>query len=318
MAVSKTFSIIEYMKRIVLSIISLMVASFVTAQSNLDILTISGRNAFSTEFDSIVPGQAKETGGFVGLTVPVPINKKTIVYNSLNYFYFHVDNILDSNSSGSVSLHGFILRTGIVQRFGNGQSIQLLFSPRYMSDMKGGGADNLQLGGLAMYEKKFNNNLTMGFGAMFNKEFFGSYLVPLVNLNWNITEKLSIAGMLPVYAKIKYKVTEKLTAGISHFGLTTSFGLNETPFKDDYIERQSIDLALFGNYNIAKNFYLEGRFGKSMSRCYKQYASDQKVDFAVPLKMFGDSREIKNIRFKDGMFMELRLIYSIQISDENN
>jgi hypothetical protein len=122
--------------------------------------------------------------------------------------------------------------------------------------------------------------------------------------------------MLPVYAKIKYKVNERFTAGISHFGLTTSYGLNSAGYNGDYMERQSIDLALFGHYKLFKNFYTEGRFGQSMSRCYKQYASDQKVDFALPLKTFGDDRQQKNINFQDGLFIELRLIYSVSISEE--
>ena len=85
-----------------------------------------------------------------------------------------------------------------------------------------------------MDEKKFNDNLTMGFGAMFNTDFFGPYLVPLVNLNWHITDRVSITGMLPIYSKIKYKVSDKFTAGISHFGLTTSYGLNDNNYNDDY------------------------------------------------------------------------------------
>jgi hypothetical protein len=292
-----------------------MVVHLASAQNSLDILTLSGRNAFSTDYDSVLPGKAKETGGFVGITLPVPINKKVIIYNSLNYFYFHVnsDDDLGDSLADPINLHGFILRTGLVLRLNNNQSLQLLFSPRLMTDMKGGGADNMQFGGLAMYEKKFSDDLTMGFGAMFNQEFFGPYMLPIVNLSWKLSERVSITGMLPVYAKIKYKVSDKFVAGISHFGLTTSFGLNDAAFSGDYIERQSIDLALFGNYRIAKNIYFEGRFGKSMSRCYKQYESDQKVDFAIPLKTFGDDRELKNIQFKDGLFMELRLVYSIQI-----
>lgn len=306
------------MKSISLFVIFNMVVAIASAQNNLDILTLSGRNAIATEYDSLLSGKAKETGGFVGITLPVPINKKTIIYNSLNYFYFHVgsDTSVAGSISGPLNLHGFILRTGLVQRMSNGQSIQLLLSPRIMTDMNGGGFDNFQFGAMAIYEKKFSDKLTMGFGAMFNQEFFGPYMVPVVNLNWQVSEKISVSGMLPVYAKIKYKAGEKLTVGISHFGLTTSFGLNEAPFEDDYIERQSIDLALFGNYKIAKNISIEGRFGKSMSRCYKQYAADDKVDFALPLKTFGDDRVMKNVQFQDGLFMELRLIYSIELPKE--
>jgi hypothetical protein len=150
---------------------------------------------------------------------------------------------------------------------------------------------------------------------MINKEFFGPYLVPIVNLDWKITDKFGISGLLPVYAKIKYKATERFTLGISHFGLMTTFGLNNPDYEEDYLERQSIDLALFFNYRIAKNMFLEARVGKPLGRCYKQYAGDQKVDFAIPLATFGDDRVVKNVDFEDGIFCEFRFIYSIEIPE---
>ncbi|MBN1118045.1 MAG: hypothetical protein JXA77_12615 [Bacteroidales bacterium] len=287
------------------------------SQNTLDILTLSGKYTTPQNYDSTYNGKAQEKGSFIGLTLPIPINDKTIIYNSLNYFYFHVDNEADmpDNIVDPINLHGFIIRTGLVQKLNNGQSIQLLFSPRIMTDMQGGGTDNLQLGGLAVYEKKLKENLTMGFGAMLNNDFFGPYLVPLINLNWNISEKFSITGMLPVYAKINYKVSDKFTFGISHFGLTTSFGLNGENYSTDYIERQSIDLGLFAAYNVANNIYIEARIGKSMSRVYKQYAADDKLDLAMPLVTFGDNRTVKNVQFEDGMYCELRLIYRIKIPE---
>lgn len=306
------------MKRLNLLLLSLLVIQLISAQNSLDILTISGRYTTPQEYDSSLIGKAQESGSFVGLTVPIPISKKTIFVNSLNYFYFHVNNEpeLADNLVDPINLHGFILRSGILQRFNNGQSIQLLLAPRFMTDMQGGGMDNFQFGGLAMYEKVFSETLTMGFGGMYNQEFFGPYFVPIINLNWHVTDRISIAGMLPVYAKIKYKFNDKFSAGISHFGLTTTFGLNNLEYEGDYIERQSIDVGLFGRYKIAGNLYLEGRFGQSMSRIYKQYSADQKVDFAVPLATFGDDREAKNIQFEDGLFVELRLIYSIIIPED--
>jgi hypothetical protein len=307
------------MKRLNILLLCLMAVQLITAQNSLDILTLSGRYASPCEYDSLLSGNAKETGGFAALTVPIPLaNKKTIIYNSLNYFYFHVDNdpILSDDVADPFDLHGFILRTGIIQRLSNGRSIQFLLAPRYMSDMKGGGMDNFQFGFLAMYEKKFSEKLTMGFGGMFNQEFFGPYFVPLVNLNWMITERFSITGLLPIYGKIKYRVNSKFSAGISHFGLLTTFGLNDPAYEEDYLERQSIDLALFGNYNLRDNFYLEVRFGQSLNRSYRQYGPDQKIDFGLPLVTFGDDRVPKNIPFKSGLFGELRLIYSILIPEE--
>ena len=190
------------------------------AQNNLDILTVSARYTSPSAYDSVLTGNAQETGAFVGLTVPIPLNKKTIIYNSLNYFYFHVNNEpnIKNNLADPINLHGYIFRTGIIQRLNNKQSLQLLIAPRYMTDTKGNSAEKFQLGGLFMYEKVFSEKLTMGFGSIYNQEEFGPYLVPIVNVNWKPTEHFSITGLLPIYAKINYHINKKLTTGISHFG----------------------------------------------------------------------------------------------------
>lgn len=184
-----------------------------------------------------------------------------------------------------------------------------------MTDFMNVDANSIQLGALVMYEKKFHDDLTMGFGAMYNQELFGPYLVPLVNLNWQISGKWSIAGMLPVYVKAKYKVNDNLTVGFSHFDLITTYYLGDDAYSGDYMERQSIDLSLFGRQRMFGNFYVEGRVGRTFGRSYKQYAGDQKVSFAIPLVAFGDNRTVKNITFNDGIILNLRLVYNIQIPE---
>ncbi len=121
--------------------------------------------------------------------------------------------------------------------------------------------------------------------------------------------------MLPVYVKAKYKVNDNLTVGFSHFGLITTFYLGDDAYSGDYMERQSIDLSLFGRQRMFGNFYVEGRVGRTFGRSYKQYAGDQKVSFAIPLIAFGDNRTVKNITFNDGIILNLRLVYNIQIPE---
>jgi hypothetical protein len=169
---------------------------------------------------------------------------------------------------------------------------------------------------MAMFEKKFRENLTMSFGAMYNQELFGPYLVPLINLNWQLSQKWSITGLLPVYAKVKYKVSENFDMGLSHFGLITTYALGHTDYRGDYMERQSIDLALYGRLRIAGNFFAEARFGHTLGRKYTQYEADQKVDFAIPLATFGDNRVQKNVLFDDGLFINLRFVYNIVIPED--
>jgi hypothetical protein len=55
--------------------------------------------------------------------------------------------------------------------------------------------------------------------------------------------------------------------------------------------------------------------GRTFGRQYKQYAGDQKVDFALPLVAFGDERTVKNVTFKDGMIFTLKLIFNLKVPE---
>ena len=297
--------------------LALSIALSALAQQSLDILTISGRYGLPQSYDDTYTQKATEAGLFLGLTAPIVLSEKTIIYNSLNYFYFNVqgDSNIPENIANPINIHGIILRTGLYQKFGNGQGLQLLFAPRMMSDMNNIDGKSFQFGGMALYEKVFSDQLTLSFGAMYNQELFGPYLVPLVNVNWVISSKWSIAGMLPIYAKVNYHVSDNLTVGFSHFGLITSYALGDPAYSGDYIERQSIDLSLFARQRLFGNFFLEGRVGRSFGRGYKQFAGDQKVKFAIPLVAFGDDRVEKNSTFKDGIIFDLRFVFNIPIPE---
>lgn len=285
------------------------------SQETLDVITLSGRYGFPQAYDSIYKGKAKEYGAMAALAAPIKMNEKSIWYNSLNYFYFHIDNDEDmpAEIANPIDLHGIILRTGLYQKFSKDRAVQIFFAPRFMSDYKNINGDHFQLGALFLYEKKFREGLKMGFGAMYNQEFFGPYLVPLVNLDWHISERWSVVGLFPVYGKVKYRVNERFTTGLSHFGLITTYRLGEEAYEGDYMERKSIDESLFARYRLFGNIYIEGRFGYALGRSYAQYEADQKVDFSIPLVGFGDNRIQKNVSFHDGLIASLRFIYNLPI-----
>ena len=121
--------------------------------------------------------------------------------------------------------------------------------------------------------------------------------------------------MIPVTAKVHYRVNEGLDVGFNHFGLTTSYRLGHEDYAGDYIERFSVDLSLFARQRLFSNIYMEGMVGRSFGRGYKQYAGDQKIDFAIPLVNFGDNRVAKNVTFKDGMIFTLKLIFNMKVPE---
>ena len=287
----------------------------VSGQERLDLFTLGGTYGFPTAYDSIYQGKGTETGVTASLVAPARLSEKSIWYNSLNYFFWGVDNDeeMAEDIMNPIRLHGFILRTGLVREFEKGRTLQLIFAPRFMTDFKNINSDHFQLGGIVTYGKRYSEKLRMGFGALFNQEFFGPNLVPLIDLDWKISEKWSIVGMFPVYGKVKYRFNERLDGGWSHFGLVTTYRLGDPAYQGDYIDRRSIDETLFARYRVFGDFFLEGRFGYSLGRSYNQYEADQKVDFTLPLISIGDDRVPKTASIHDGWIASLRLVYSISL-----
>lgn len=301
------------MKRIILIFLCLQFYIGASSQKSLDIFVLSGRYGFPASYEDTYTEKATEKGSFVALTVPIQINEKTIWIVSFNHFYFNVhgDPAIPDGIINPINLNGFILRTGLYQKFGNGLGIQILFVPRYMTDFKGGGGNCFQPGGVLLLEKVFSESLTMSFGAQYNQEFFGPLLVPIINVDWQISSRWKFTGMLPIYSKLSYKVNKNLDMGLAHFGLVTSYYLGKSDYTGDYIQRNCIDLTLYARQRIAGNIFFELRGGMALGRSYDQYAGNQKVKFGLPLVYFGDNRTIKSTNFKSGPILDLRLVYSI-------
>ena len=293
--------------------------SFAAAQETLDILTISGH--FGTpqpfESESVYTGNTTESGAMVNLNVPIVLNAKQIWYNSVNYMQWNVNNDIQmaDNIANPIHVYGLILRTGLIQKLSNGNSIQVVFIPRLMTDFNNIDHKHFQFGGTFLFEKVYHQDLKIGYGVLYNQELFGPNITPLLNLEWEISKRWSLSGLLPISSKVKYTVNEKLNLGIHHFGLVTSYRLGEEDYQDDYIERRSIDFGLFVRYKIMGGIHIEGRYGYSFGRSYGQYGQDDKIDLALPLVTIGDDRTQlnKNADFKNGAYANIRLVYAINL-----
>ena len=303
------------MKSVLSVLVTILISSLVLGQDRIDLFTLSGGYGFPSPYDSIYQGNGTESGISVALVAPVALSKKSIWYSGLNYFFWGVDNdeIQPESVMNPIRIHGFVLRTGLIQQLKNGNSLQLLFAPRFMTDFANVDATHWQLGGIAVYDKKYNDHFKLGFGALFNQEFFGPNLVPLVNLDWKLNDRWRINGLFPVSGKLTHTWNKRLDVGWSHFGLVTTYRLGDPAYRGDYIDRRSIDETVYARYQLFGDFFLEGRFGYSFGRSYHQYEADQKVDFTLPLISIGDNRVAKAASIQSGFIVNFRIVYSIAL-----
>ena len=287
------------------------------AQRTVDAVQWTVRYGLPQSYEDTYTEKATEIGSILSVSYATNLGKSTKWAINLNHFYFNVkgDPEIPDDLANPIVINGIIIRTGIQQQLGNDWMLQLLVAPRLMSDFRNLDGNSFQMGVVASLEKKFSDQLYMGYGAMYNQERFGPYLVPIVNLEWYVNSRWSIAGMIPVTARINYRVNDNFFVGFNHFGLITSYYLGDEAYGGDYMERQSIDLSLYARHRLFSVVFLEAMVGRSFGRSYTQYAGDQKVSFAIPLVTFGDERTAKNVKFSDGLLLNVKLVVNVARPD---
>jgi len=301
-------------KKILLITLAISFTISVFAQKRFDIFSASGNYNF---IESENGNQSKnyETAFMSNLNLPIVLKDSSIWYTSLDYQYFAVNNTYSSvyPDFEGFRLHGFIFKTGYIYRFNSKSFLQILFSPRYMGDFNASFSKSIQLGGLVMYERIKNENFTYRLGVMYNQEFFGTYIVPVFYLDWNLGNNFKINGLIPIYGKVFYQPSQNFSTGLHFIGLTTTYRINEENYENYYIDRRSIDLSWFANTHVWDNFYLEGRLGYSLSKDYGLFEEDDKITLGLPLVNIGDDRTRQNSEFGSSMFVHLKLVYSIPV-----
>jgi len=309
------------MNRFFILLLTVSLSLTLSAQETVDILSLSARYGIPKEYkDAAYAGKATEWGSINSFQAGFNLAPQTMLVFNVNHFYFNVpgdpEPAFPAGIANPVKINGIILRAGVRQYFSEGRRIQVMFVPRLMSDFKNMDGNSFQFGGLASYLKKYHDDLSIGFGAMYNAELFGPYVVPFLDLNWKFAEKWRVWGLFPITLRVEYSVNDNMITGLNHFGLITSYALGD-PYAGDYMERQSIDLSLFLRQRLAGNIFVEGMVGRALGRKYRQFEGGQEVGFAIPLVAFGDERVVKNEfgAFDDGLILTLKLIYNMPMPE---
>jgi hypothetical protein len=283
------------------------------AQKRIDIFTLAGNYNFMSTSDT-ADSKNSESAIMANLVLPIVLKDSSVWYTSVDYQYFAVNNEPTATSlQDNFNLHGIILRTGLIYKLSSKTNLQVLFAPRYMTDFNASFANSLQLGGVLMFEKVKSPTYTYRIGVFYNQECFGPYIVPVFYLDWSMTSKFKITGLIPIYGKIYYQPNDNFSVGLHFIGLTTTYRINEKNLENYYIDRRSIDVSLFSNIRLFDNLFIEGRLGYSVSKDYGLFAKDDKITLGLPLVNIGDDRVRQNNEFDGSLFAQLKLLYSLPI-----
>jgi hypothetical protein len=176
---------------------------------------------------------------------------------------------------------------------------------RLSSDLKNITAEHLQPGCamLVIYER--SHKVRYKLGVFYSAEFFGTLVLPLAGIDWKITDRLTLHGLVPRSMFLEYKVTPRVYAGIA-----TKTVLNSYRYQSfnphDYIKIEENHVRLFVDYYLTRHIVFNVEAGHTFFREYHQRSVQQRMEGL-------DSDMMVN----DGLLFKASFIYRVRLDDDS-
>jgi hypothetical protein len=147
--------------------------------------------------------------------------------------------------------------------------------------------NSFQFGASVLTTYKKSNTLRYKFGAYYNGEFFGTFLIPLVGIDWQINAKNNLFGILPGYMIFEHKVSKRFYWGASFRSINNSYqdGYVSRSTIQKYIRIQDNQLAAFTDFYLSKNIVLNLEAGHSVGRRLRLGTEQGRPKYHVAEKM---------------------------------
>jgi hypothetical protein len=284
--------------------------TWVNAQNYVDLLKINYSSTPFNQYDSLKDIKTQLQEFSVDITLPVVLDStKTLLTGIL----FEQINLVNQPSSQS-SYYTINPKIGLNITHSEKITGTYLFLPKIASDLqKEMNQKHFQFGGIALYNIKKSSNFRYRFGAYFNQELFGPFVVPLIGFYYQSkNKKLEANFTLPVNADLNYEVAKNLKTGLAFNAIVKSFFAAD--FNNNYITKTTNELFGYVQFNLPSyHILIEPQVGYSVARSFRIYDANDKLDFKISAFNFGSKQSPLNFDFNDGLIFKIRLVYRFML-----
>ena len=222
--------------------------------------------------------------------------------------------LLDPDFPNHTALNKVRLQLGLNQVHSEKWTGTYVLLPSIASDFETVTNEDFQIGLLTLFTYTKKENLKYKFGFYANTENYGPLFVPLLGLYYlSPNQKFESTLLLPGQADFNYQLAKKLVLGINFDGMTSSYNLHESIYapKRQYVVKSSNELYTYLQFQLGKSLVAKTKVGYSISRNYKVFNSEDKVDLSLSSLYFGDNRTQLNTNFENGAIFKIELLYRI-------
>jgi hypothetical protein len=154
--------------------------------------------------------------------------------------------------------------------------------------------NNWQIAGVMLANFKANENLKYKLGVYASGEFFGLFVRPLLGIDWQISKKTNLFGVLPGSMNLEHKLKNSLYTGATFRAITSSY---RTP--GGYWRLDENRLGVFLDYYVSKHIAIDVEAGHSVLRKMKTGQNDHAdVDWNASDNFYGKLGLAYRMRFR--------------------
>jgi hypothetical protein len=230
---------------------------------------------------------------FKNFSAPHPILIKTgIRYQGL---FLSGEQHISSNGFQSIAIP--LLINYSLSRF---TSISFVGLATVASDLKRniGAEDILYTAGIRIGFRP-GKSFKYGVTLIYTSNYSGKFLLPLPDIDWTISSRLSLTGIIPARASLKYKLSKIQSLGITASLNGSMYRLNGED-KDQYIHLRQNSAGLIYDFKLSQRWKLNLIAGHTFSQRLETFNMDQKV----PFEGFGKlNNRVANVSYRQNSFI---------------
>ncbi|MHB8258656.1 MAG: DUF6268 family outer membrane beta-barrel protein [Bacteroidia bacterium] len=276
--------------------------NFCFSQPYVDIINTSYQSLNSIYKDS-PKSKNTTTNYFLNITLPIRVDSQNTIIVRL-YGEQLQSNTKNDTYNQTNNLYSTCIPIGLQHETKNKKwKILGLLMPKLSSDFKNKiSAYDMQLGvySLVTYVKSEKLNIKLGF--FYNREFFGNFYVPLAGIDWRVSDRFQMYGVLPSFYRFEYAIIkQKVYAGVAFKYFTRSYRLSDA--NHDYVRNSEIQAKSFLDVYIKKKLVLFAEFGRTIDYSPLAYFYGTKnEDLSVPIYT----------KIQDSFFFNMGLAFRIR------
>jgi hypothetical protein len=214
----------------------------------------------------------------ISLRYPLAVKNSNKVFGGIGYesMWTNDTEILRSHHVQSLSTQLVFMRTLSDKRM-----LLFLASAGVYSDFKDVSGEDFRYSAGFRYRVLYTKDLSISYGLGVVKQFFGGMIVPVVDFDWRITDRLRLSGPIPVNTKLSYSLVPRVRLIFSLRPDNATYRLSENSYQSRYLQMKQWTAGMTCEYQVTKHWVISLRGAYVARRKFEIYNSDQKGTLSI-------------------------------------